>query len=145
MSVLLPQLALSVRQPWAWAIAYGYKPVENRDWKESNPCRRFRGQAFLHAGLKEDTEDLDFVVDLVVQQTGEPVADVVARYRQQRHLGGIVGVMKVTDLVTEMDNPWFFGPLGLVIEDARPLPFTSCRGLLGFFRPEADITALLAA
>jgi hypothetical protein len=27
----VPKLALSVRQPWAWAIIVGLKPIENRD------------------------------------------------------------------------------------------------------------------
>ncbi|MBS4017470.1 MAG: hypothetical protein KGZ68_04450 [Dechloromonas sp.] len=28
--IIIPQLALSVRQPWAWALIYGGKDVENR-------------------------------------------------------------------------------------------------------------------
>jgi ASCH domain len=28
----LEPVALSVRQPWAWAIVSGYKDVENRSW-----------------------------------------------------------------------------------------------------------------
>jgi len=33
--------ALSVRQPYAFAIVHGFKPVENRDWKpNANNLRR---------------------------------------------------------------------------------------------------------
>lgn len=28
--MILPRKALSVRQPWAWAIIFGGKPIENR-------------------------------------------------------------------------------------------------------------------
>ena len=40
---------LSVRQPWAWAIAHGRKPVENRDWAPS-----YRGQLAIYASMHVD-------------------------------------------------------------------------------------------
>jgi len=40
---------LSVRQPWAWAIARGRKPVENRDWAPS-----YRGQLAIYASMRVD-------------------------------------------------------------------------------------------
>jgi hypothetical protein len=36
--------ALSVRQPWAWAIIYALKNVENRGW----PIH-YRGDILIHA------------------------------------------------------------------------------------------------
>ena len=45
----IPRLAISVRQPWAWAIVHGGKDIENRDWKASNPGLRFRGAVAIHA------------------------------------------------------------------------------------------------
>jgi hypothetical protein len=38
--------ALTVKQPWAWAIIHGDKDVENR----SRPTKH-RGQLYIHAGL----------------------------------------------------------------------------------------------
>ena len=35
---------LSIRQPWAWAIATGRKKVENRVWNTS-----YRGPVYIHA------------------------------------------------------------------------------------------------
>ena len=40
---------LTVRQPWAWAIAKGYKDVENRSRATSH-----RGPLAIHAGLQWD-------------------------------------------------------------------------------------------
>ena len=40
---------LSVRQPWAWLILQGLKPIENRTW--STP---YRGPLQLHAGKSFD-------------------------------------------------------------------------------------------
>lgn len=41
--------ALTVKQPWAWAIAVGHKPIENRLQRWS-----FRGELAIHAGLSTD-------------------------------------------------------------------------------------------
>ncbi|MER8754134.1 ASCH domain-containing protein [Mesorhizobium sp. M0976] len=47
----LPDLALSVRQPWPWAILHGGKDIENRDWPT-----KIRGRVCLHAskGMTRD-------------------------------------------------------------------------------------------
>lgn len=44
-----PLCAITVRQPWAWAIAAGHKPVENRSWTTSH-----RGPLAIHAGKTLD-------------------------------------------------------------------------------------------
>jgi hypothetical protein len=41
--------ALTVRQPWAWAIAHAGKTVENRSWSTS-----YRGLLAIHAGVNFD-------------------------------------------------------------------------------------------
>lgn len=42
---------LTVKQPWAWAIIYGRKDVENRPWGTD-----YRGPVAIHAGLRWDYE-----------------------------------------------------------------------------------------
>lgn len=37
--------ALTIRQPWAWAIVTGLKSIENRSWPT-----RYRGLLLVHAG-----------------------------------------------------------------------------------------------
>lgn len=45
-------LALTVKQPWAWATAAGIKPVENRAWR---PSPKVIGQRIaIHAGKSFD-------------------------------------------------------------------------------------------
>ena len=39
--------------------------------------------------------------------------------------GGIVGVVHVVDCITAHSSPWFTGPWGWVLRDARPLPFVA--------------------
>lgn len=52
--------ALTVRPPWAWAIAVGAKPVENRTWST-----RHRGQVAVHAAARSDLGADDGLPDLV--------------------------------------------------------------------------------
>ena len=50
--------AISIKQPWAWLIANGYKTVENRKWYTGH-----RGDILIHASKsKKDLErDLEYV------------------------------------------------------------------------------------
>lgn len=124
----LPNLALSVRQPWTWAIIHAGKPVENRDWKSGNPGLKFRGPVCLHASAgmtrAEYADARHFILSI-------GIADVPAFEELQR--GGIVGVTNIVDVVTAHASDWFFGPVGLVLEDTRPVDFIPVKGALGFF------------
>ena len=116
--------ALSIRQPWAWLIVHGHKDVENRAWPTG-----FRGRFLVHAGRQLDQEGYR----RARSRTGLvlPPADELAR-------GGIVGEAEIVDCVDEYPGPWFSGPYGFVLRNARPLPFRPLAGRLGFFEVEAD-------
>lgn len=114
--------ALSIQQPWSWLIVNGYKPVENRDWPTNG-----RGWVYVHAGKKIDKEAIDWIKEKFPEI---PLPDTF-------ETGGIVGKAKIVDCVTSHPSPWFFGQYGFVISEAAPLPFTACKGKLGFFTPEA--------
>lgn len=125
--------ALSIMQPWAWAIVEGHKRVENRTWRTD-----FRGPLLVHAGQKFDDDGLEFLRGLL-----GPI--VPAKPFFQR--GGIVGEARLVACVTRHDSPFFFGPYGFVFIDAQPVEFRPCRGMLGFFEPvfdRADRSALPA-
>jgi hypothetical protein len=116
---------LSVRQPWAWAIIHGFKPVENRNRRTS-----YRGEFLVHAPLTFDKAGLAFIVG-----QGIPVPDTF-------ELGGIVGKSRIVNVVDELDSPWFFGPRGWLLADSEPLPFFEVKGKLGLWelawpQPEA--------
>ncbi|WP_174153421.1 hypothetical protein [Rhizobium skierniewicense] len=126
----LPLIALSVRQPWAWAIVHAGKPVENRSWKSNNPGMKFRGPCCIHASkgmTRAEYEDAaEFMSSIGI--TCPAQADL------QR--GGLVGFTNIVDIVTELDSPWFFGPKGLLLRDTQPVDFIPSVGALGFFRWE---------
>jgi hypothetical protein len=45
--------------------------------------------------------------------------------------------------LTTDEARWWMGAFALVLDDVRPLPFTPCKGALGFFRVPADVRARL--
>lgn len=134
-----PMKALSIRQPWAWLIASGFKDIENRNWPTS-----FRGPVLIHAGKKMDAETLRDIIGGEHPVTGERLPrDVFDSLERVSPLpvGGIVGECEIVDCVVRSSSPWFVGRYGFVIRNARPVPFHPCRGALGFFDPPLAIAA----
>lgn len=126
----LPKVALSIRQPWAWLIVNGHKDIENRTWAAG-----LRGPFLIHAGQRMALDEYRDAVLIADDQGIElPPFDDLPR-------GGIVGVAEITGLVSaeETASPWFFGPVGFALANARPLPFIPCKGRLGFFKPELTL------
>lgn len=122
---------LSVRQPWAWLIVNGHKPVENRSWSTA-----FRGRLLIHAGKTLDASYLEEVQQSLVLEFG--AAAPVLPPIEQLERGGIVGEAVVTDCVREHESRYFTGPYGFVLADAKPLPFVPWRGMQGFFNVPAS-------
>jgi hypothetical protein len=123
--------ALSIRQPWAWAIVHAGKDIENRDWST-----RFRGRFLIHAGLYvPDEYDAEDLLDASGLGPSERAELAIAAFQSSlmRDRGGIVGVAEIVDCVTASTSPWFAGRFGFVLRNARPLPFYPCKGRLGFF------------
>lgn len=125
-------LALSVRQPWPWAMFHASKDIENRDWPT-----KVRGRVLIHAskGMKrEEWADCYHTVRIICPGI-ETIPDASELER-----GGIIGEAEIVDCVTESDSPWFFGKYGFVLRNAKPLPFRPYKGHLGFFEvDEADL------
>jgi hypothetical protein len=134
--------ALTVRQPWAGAIMWFGKTVENRTRRTG-----YRGPLLIHAGLHAP-EWHDF---LIVRDTalGVPVNWDDAR----RTLGAILGLATVTgchhadDCATDGKSPrerhcspWAQpGQFHIEMSDPRPLREpVPCRGALGLWRLPAD-------
>lgn len=115
--------ALSVRQPWAWLIAHGYKDTENRTWNTN-----FRGKFLIHASLKIDKS--------VIQEMKYLRPEIILPERFQ--VGGIIGEAEIVNCVRASFSEWFFGPYGFLIKDAKPLPFQPYKGQLGFFDVTID-------
>lgn len=131
---MLPSKALSVRQPWAWAIIHGGKDVENRSWQAMNHGLNQRGPIAIHAsktmGKGEYEDAARFMESIGI--TCPPAIEL------QR--GGIIGETEVVDIVKESESPWFFGPRGLILANAKPCDFIPVKGCLGFFNWRQHLT-----
>jgi hypothetical protein len=113
--------ALSIKQPYPHHIFHDGKDVENRDW-----ATRGRGWFIVHAGVSKSELDRDD-----------------DRHRAMPR-GGVVGMARIVDCVTQMDSMWFNGKYGFVLKDAFPLPLVPCKGALGFFTLPPDICQQVA-
>ena len=123
---------LSIRQPYAWLIVNGIKPVENRTWPT-----RFRGRILIHASANYPKRDYD-----------DDHADYDGRWRglqypeREEMVGGIVGSATIVDCVQDHPSEWWIGPWGFVLEKPRAfdkiIPY---KGALGIFNVPASVIA----
>lgn len=133
MQHVAPSPALSVRQPWAWAIAAGHKRVENRS---TAALRHIAVQAgrldnrwiCIHAAkgmTRREYEDAaDFMAGLGV--TCPAPADLVR--------GAIIARAFLLGVARRSEDPWFFGPAALLLADVRAIdPPIPAAGALGLF------------
>lgn len=130
--MLLPQFALSIRQPWAYAIITGRKSIENRDWST-----KFRGEICIHAAktlIKQDYYyDRDFIVETQDRKKwGNDFIDL-DELKQYGGFGAIIGTANIVDCITESESPWFFGKYGFVLENIKSIEPIPCKGALGLF------------
>lgn len=130
----LPKLALSIRQPWAWAIIHAGKDIENRDWSTNR-----RGPICIHAA-KGMTKDEYHHASYAIQKAVGPVDQAwldqwfgvtPAPYKLDR--GGIIGVADIVDCRGASESPWFMGAYGFVLRNVKPVKFIPVKGALGFF------------
>lgn len=146
--------ALTVRQPWAWAIIHGGKNIENRDWAP----RVSPGRIAIHAGKAWD--DLAADHPAIVRAFTEANPGFDERWasvdRGDFTFGAIIGTVEVTIDSHPVDGthgcrgsdecqPWGMGSAlyHWVLANPRPLAEPiPCRGALGLWTVP---TALLAA
>ncbi len=147
--------ALSVRQPWPWAILNAGKRLENRDWAGCS----YRGPVLLHAGQSVGTiAEFDSAVEFIVDgHASHPLLGQLSyderreawRPGRQLPVGGIVGRANIVgevrrekdlDRFPGANRRWWMGGFALVLDDVEELPFLPFKGALGFF----DVPAFAA-
>lgn len=129
-----PLKALSIQQPWAWAITMlnvDPKDIENRDWPTT-----FTGPVLVHSGKKFDKEGYNFLVDKFKKEG--KLDELPAENEFKKWMGGIVGIVDITGCVDKSDSTWFFGPFGFTLENAKVIDLIPCNGQLKFFTPKLD-------
>ena len=125
--------AITLRQPWAWAIINAGKDIENRNWKT-----HFRGRVAIHAAIGMTRGEYDRACEYirgVDRRTKIPAYEELER-------GAIIGTVEIVDCVQDSDSPWFMGKYGFTLARPRrlrePIP---CKGALSFWNIPQDIEA----
>ncbi len=127
-------VAISIRQPWAWLIIHAGKDIENRTWPT-----RFRGRVLIHASKGMTEQEYRDACNFMA--TDSRLAAALKSLPQMHHLqrGGIIGEAEVVGCVNgndaASDSPWFVGEWGHMLRNAKPLEFRPCKGALGYFNP----------
>lgn len=123
--------ALTVRQPWAWAIASGVKTIENRTWTTT-----YRGPLAIHAGARWDGSD--------AHQTVSDLANVhVSEMRiTGKQMGAVIAVVDLTGICDALVRdqtcdcgPWAMGEqYHWQLASPRPIdPPAPSKGRLGLW------------
>lgn len=109
--------ALSIRQPWAWAIIYAGKDIENRTWST-----KLREPFAVHASLGSDD------VRLLPRGVRKPDSEDLVS-------GAIIGFVDLVDVVEYSRSKWYSpGSIGFVLANPRPLRTpVPCKGRLNFW------------
>lgn len=145
--------ALSLRQPWAYLVTAGWKPIENRKWNT-----KLRGAFYIHASAGATREDWDQArrfTDLT-----DPSIQIPALHALPA--GGIVGRATLVDVLPPCDDkkhleklglpvreicahPWHIPwQYGFVLEDMQELSFVPMKGALNFFAPKFPVHGPIA-
>jgi hypothetical protein len=120
-------MALTLWQPWAWAISDHTKRIENRTWRP--PPHREPELLAIHAGTTFDEE--------AAQGIEEDFGVRIPRPCVQK---AVVAVARYGGVVTRSSDPWFVGPFGWVLEDVVKLDIPiGCRGAQGLWDLPGDV------
>ena len=110
--------ALSVRGPWAWAILYAGKNIENRSRRT-----KYRGPLVIHSSRTRDLVAEDWLRSRRLY------------FPEDFPTGALVGIVDLVDCLDRVPrNRWASGPFCYVLRNPRIIaPPVDWRGQLGFF------------
>lgn len=127
--------ALSLTQPWAWIVVHGGKDIENRPWNTA-----FRGDFLIHASKAMSKKQYWAAWDAAL--VADPELALPAS--NQLLMGGIIGKATLVDVLAATatpTRPWHMvDQCGFVLEQVHPLPFTRCKGALGLWESDFELT-----
>lgn len=142
--------ALTIKQPWAWTIVNGTKRVENRTWK---PPFNIIGQRIaIHSSARIEKDEL-----LAYGELGTGVSPhydtlpkgcivgtaIIKGYVVVNGTGGVEMQTKGAQGYNPRKDPWFFGPVGWLLDDVRKVSPLPSKGALGLWDVPAELVKLI--
>lgn len=140
--------ALTLHAPWAWAIAYARKRVENRTWK---PPQWIVGQRIaIHAGRSlGDAESQEICRDMIEEAgIAPPLAWPRSLIVCTAVVAGFVndeGLSSGAHELSAENAAWYCGPVGWLLRDVQLVEPVVCKGTLGLWDLSPSIAASISA
>jgi hypothetical protein len=135
-----PRYALSVKQPWAWLIVTGLKPVENRTWGMNSPLWRIQmpERIFIHTGKSNDPEEHEAAWEILRDVYHAEAGDYLKLYEQEKVFGAVIGEVDITGCLQGVKSPWSVtGQYQFILKNPGRYPkYIPCQGQTGFFKPD---------
>jgi hypothetical protein len=140
----VPMRALTLIQPWAWAIAHAGKVIENRTWA---PPHSLLGQRIaIHAGKKRERGL--FLPDgstppLFLDQSAVVAVGTLVGYVCDDGNGRVEANHFGAEIMrAACASPWYQGPVGWIVVNRIALPTpVPCRGAQGLWTLPPDVEA----
>jgi len=119
---------ITIKQPWAWLIAEGFKTIENRTWQTN-----FRGKLGIHVG-KSNT-DFNLAILKSIEKKGVALPSVDDLKQQQ---GFIIATTKITQ-ISNSGNIWAIpGQFHWKLEKPQKIKPIKAVGKLGLWNYNLD-------
>lgn len=155
--------ALTIWQPWAWAIGAGIKLVENRNWTPRKDQLRRGEDLVIHASVKPPSREDFLAMRGAAREAG--VSEVPSLsdnvFSQAYGLGRVVAVVTFEGVASSVDDlspssrPWWVelhgrpeGRFGWLFSNVRQLQLGSApsvRGQQGLWTLPGDAERIISA
>jgi ASCH domain len=127
-----PMKALTIRQPWAWAIAEGHKTIENRTWNTNH-----RGLFYIHAAQalasKQDIKRCAYLL--------ERFCGVILPRQETWVRGALIATANLFDCRLDHYKHVVFAEIGcyhFALDDIKKIRPVRMKGALGFWNVSTD-------
>lgn len=128
-------LALTLYQPWGFAVVHRGKDIENRSWSPPKKMQAEKPFFAIHAGRHYDEPGANWLRARGV--TWSP-SDILHGY--------LLGVAKLSDVIKHSNSKWFMGEYGWCLSHITPLPKPiKCNGSQGLWYVGEAITEQINA
>lgn len=132
-------LALSFSRPWDYVILHCGKDIENRKWRTT-----YRGRICIHRAKSWDQAGFLWLTE---HSRRLGISDDAMREIIRLQYAGpfcqsvLVGEVDITGCVSQSASPWFFGPYGFTLANAKPYDeVIPCRGSLKLWTVSVPLT-----
>ncbi|TXG78319.1 hypothetical protein E6Q11_01305 [Candidatus Dojkabacteria bacterium] len=128
-------LALTIKQPWAWAILWAGKDIENRSWASQH-----RGPLLIHSSKSVSRAEFERSAEFM-----RSIGVTVPSFAElQSQMGVVLGAVTLLDCVESADSPWWIGPVGWKLTDPRPWANpVPCSGKLGLWEFDGPVEPIV--